>query len=202
MTHVSLTLRFSTDISPRLLRDVFAFRHDVFVRRLGWVPPRGLEEVDFFDTLNPVHAICQTHGGEIVAAARLLPMDGPSMLRDVFPNLLGSAPCPADRLTWEISRFALRLAGGRGLHREALLTLTDGLVRFANDQGATRLVAVSDTRLERLVTATTGIPLVRLAPPQKVGNCMAVVGCADVNEAMSRLRTLLPDRASVSLAAA
>lgn len=184
MTYPVITVRHTTELSSELLRCLFVFRHEVFVDRLAWVPPRGGEEVDFFDALNPVHAICQDGNGAIFAAARLLPMTGPSMLRDVFPALLGDTPCPDDAGTWEISRFALRpTTGTRAGHRRVLLALTERLFHFAQARGIQRLVAVSDTRLERMVTQATGLPLRRLSPPQRLGNDWAVAGWADVSEA-------------------
>ncbi|CAO3435316.1 acyl-homoserine-lactone synthase [Azospirillum doebereinerae] len=184
MNDLTFTVKSSSSLPPQLLRRLFAFRHAVFVTRLGWVPPRGDEEVDFFDTLNPVHALCQDGDGTILAAARLLPMAGPSMLRDVFPALLGNAPCPQDAETWEISRFALRpVPGVRTGHRQVLRTLVARLFDVAQAHGVRRLVAVSDTRLERMVTDATGLPLQRFAPPQRVGVEWAVAGCVEVSSA-------------------
>lgn len=188
MTYPAITILPAAELPHELLRNLFTFRHAVFVDRLGWVPPRGAEEVDFFDTLNPVHVLCRDGDGAILATARLLPMSGPSMLRDVFPTLLGDTPCPNDAGTLEISRFALRPATGtRTSHRHILLTLTERLFRFAQHRGIRRLVAVSDTRLERMVTQATGLPLHRLAPPQRLGNGWAMAGWADVSEAACAL---------------
>lgn len=193
MSHPPLILKTSSQITPELLKRLFIFRHAVFVERLGWVPPRGGEEVDFFDTLNPLYAISQDGNGHIVAAARLLPMNGPSMLRDVFPSLLDGAPCPSDETVWEISRFALRpTPGDRTGHRRALLALVERLFDVALSRGVRRLIAVSDQRLERLVAETTGLPIHRLAPPQRMGNDWVVAGWTEVSSAA---RSQLAERA-------
>lgn len=183
MTYHNILIAPANQIPEELLRLLFVFRHEVFVTRLGWVPPRGTEEVDFFDTLGPVHAICQDRHGSIVAAARLLPTSGPTMLRDIFPDLLGGTACPSDDRIWEISRFALCPSPGPAArHRHILLEFVHALFRFAQSGGIHRLVAVSDTRLERLVSAATGLALSRLAPPQQLGSCRAVAGFADVTD--------------------
>ncbi|KAA0677299.1 conjugal transfer protein TraI [Azospirillum brasilense] len=192
MNHQISFLKQSNQIPPDLLRRLFEFRHEVFVQRLGWVPARGAEEVDYFDTLGPHYAVCQDQDGQVIAGARLLPMAGPSMLRDVFPALLGDRPCPQDEGTWEISRFALRpTRGDRTAHRRALLSLVGRMLDFAVDRGIHRLVAVSDTRLERLVADATGLPIHRLSSPQRIGTDWAVAGWTDVSTAA---RAALADR--------
>ncbi len=118
-------------VTPALLDAVFRLRHEVFARRLRWqVDSVDGRERDEFDDLAPHYVVTLGPDGQVTGCCRLLPTEGPYMLRDVFAAALGgrTAPCSPD--IWEISRFCVSpgqpFAGGtagadrdRAAHRRA-----------------------------------------------------------------------------------
>lgn len=164
---------------------MFRLRYEVFHERLGWrvsVTPDGLEK-DGFDQLESVrYIIAKSPEERIDACWRLLPSLGPTMLRDVFPELLHgqAAPCAAD--VWELSRFAIasdRLAPseGAGNHQlgfgELSVALMAESTRFAQDHGIARYVTVTTTAIERLLRKQ-GVNVYRVGPPVRIGDVYAV----------------------------
>src|SRR5438046_785002 len=92
---------------PTEIRDLHAYRHAVFVERLGWNLPGvkdGLE-TDQFDRPDTVHVLGRKDGGAFCGCARLLPTNRPYLLSEVFPELMRGAPLPSSCDVWEISRF-------------------------------------------------------------------------------------------------
>ena len=82
--------------SEGLRREVFAFRHSVFVQTLNWdVTSHDGWEFDEYDALLPFYMIKRGPNGNLRAVWRLLPTSGPYMLRNTFPQLLDGWPAPA-----------------------------------------------------------------------------------------------------------
>jgi acyl homoserine lactone synthase len=167
---------------------MFRLRHQVFHDRLGWdvVSDAGLEH-DRFDIADPVYVLARGRQ-ELHGCWRLLPTDGPNMLRDVFPQLMGDAAMPADPRTWELSRFAV-LEGstdscGFGLSAVPVRML-DAAVRYAQANGITRYVSVTSVAIERMFRKL-GIAVERLGPALRIGRVLTVACAMPVDGATAQ----------------
>ncbi len=88
--------------------EMHRLRYRVFKERLGWgVNVVDGAEADDFDSASPSYLLQRDRDGGVQGCVRLLPTTGPTMLRDVFSELLAGRAAPASREIWESSRFAL-----------------------------------------------------------------------------------------------
>ena len=164
---------------------MFRLRYDTFRVRLGWdvkTTPDGLE-IDEYDDLDLArYILARADDGGVDACWRLLPTQGPNMLRDVFPELLHGqeAPCAAD--CWELSRFAI--ATGRlpsaedagnaqvGFGPLSVQVMAEA-TRFAEAHGIARYVTVTTAAIERMLRKQ-GLNVHRLGPPIRIGQVLTV----------------------------
>lgn len=163
---------------------MFRLRAEVFGTRLGWqvqVDADGFE-IDPFDSLDRAHYIIAQGDGHVDACWRLLPTNGPYMLRDVFPELLHGTPAPAAHDVWELSRFAVASdrvgqADSAGTHQigfgELSVALMAESTRFARANGIARYVTVTTTAIERMLKKQ-GVHVYRLGPPLRIGAVLTV----------------------------
>lgn len=168
-------------------------RYRVFKKRLGWnVQTVGDMEIDEFDALHPHYLLQRNDNGAAQGCVRLLPSMGPTMLRDIFPALLGGQPAPNSSMVWETSRFAFDLppsapkaAGGLA---KATLDLFAGMIEFGLSRRLTEIVTVTDTRMERLLRRAAW-PLRRIGEPRRLDTTLAVAGFLEVSaDALARVR--------------
>lgn len=132
---------------PRLRDSMFIDRAKQFKNRLNWdvhLTDQG-HEIDEYDALNPLYVIWQNRNGLHGGSMRLMPTEGPNMIRDHFPDLLGTTPVFAPDV-WECTRFclspqaeprvaaALMLAGGEVMRHLRVSTF----------------VGIFDRRMERI----------------------------------------------------
>jgi len=178
--------------SPRfgqsVLLDMFAFRHEVFYRRLGWeVHTRYQLEYDEFDDMDPVYMVAEGDDGEIEGCWRLLPTTGAYMLRDTFPQLLRGEPVPDDDHIWELSRFAVAVHEDAGAQQAQLNQVTLEMIRkvydFAVAHNIREYVTVTSVALERLLRHT-GLPIRRFGDgkAQRVGKVLTVACHVDIDD--------------------
>jgi acyl homoserine lactone synthase len=163
-----------------LLTAMYRLRRRIFKERLEWsVSITGDLEIDVFDTLNPTHLIALSETREVVGCVRLLPTMGPTMLAGPFAQLLGGEAMPQSESVFESSRYCVDTAratalGDNGLNRITFM-LFAAMIEFLRTARADSIVTVTDTRMERILRRA-GWPLIRIAPPQKVGDTMALAG--------------------------
>jgi acyl homoserine lactone synthase len=170
----------STQLNVNVMRLLDQFRHDVFVKRLGWSLPmmNGVER-DQYDTADAQYVVLSDGPERVSACARLLPTTGNYMLPDLFPQLLGSCAAPKDAAVWELSRFATSVREtreGRVLSlSKPTLELLDLVYDHARKLDIARLVLVTSIGIERLMLRA-GVAAHRLGPPAMVdGNlCVAL----------------------------
>jgi acyl homoserine lactone synthase len=127
--------------------------------------------VDGYDALGPHYMLIQDAGMKIRGCWRLMPTEGPNMLKDTFPQLLHGKAAPVGRHIWELSRFAIETDPENeqtfGFADVTMLAIQE-LVTFADRMGITRYVTVTTTPIERLLRRT-GIEIARLGPPLQIG---------------------------------
>ncbi len=168
------------------LHEMHQLRYRVFHERLGWeVTTVGDGEYDRFDTIKPIYLLHLSREGRVDGCARLLPTTGPTMLRDVFPVLLGDHPMPSDPLIWESSRFAADATGDAKeqmrMVGQITIELFAGLCELGLAMGWDQVVTVTDLRLEK-VGARAGLTFERYAEPLQIGKTKAVAGFGRVTQ--------------------
>ena len=168
------------------LYQMHQLRYRVFHERLGWeVTTAGDSEFDRFDTLKPIYLLRLAADGHVNGCARLLPSTGPTMLRDVFPVLLGDTQMPSDPLIWESSRFAADATGDAKeqmrMVGQITIELFAGLCELGLAMGWSQVVTVTDLRLEKL-GARAGLRFERYAEPRQIGKTQAVAGFGRVDQ--------------------
>jgi N-acyl-L-homoserine lactone synthetase len=175
------------------LHAMHRLRYRVFKERLDWdVRTAGGYEIDSFDALKPHYLILRSADGRVDGCVRFLPSTGPTMLRDTFPMLLEGRAAAEDADVWESSRFALDLppssqkgAGGIAVGTYELFA---GMIEFGLSRNLSRIVTVTDLRMERILRRA-GWPLARLGEPRTIGSTRAVAGHLSVSdEALDAVR--------------
>jgi acyl homoserine lactone synthase len=162
-----------------LLAAMYLLRRRVFKDRLDWnVSVSGELEIDVFDALNPTYLIALSDH-TVVGCVRLLPTTGPTMLAETFPELLGGKAAPSSKRILESSRFCVDTKlvaelGGNSLNRTTFI-LFAAMIEYLRATKAHSIVTVTDTRMERILRRAAW-PLERIAPPQPVGQTMALAG--------------------------
>jgi N-acyl-L-homoserine lactone synthetase len=168
-----------------LLAEMYRLRRRVFRDRLDWsVSVSGDLELDVFDALNPTYLIAVDQD-TVIGCVRLLPTTGPTMLADTFPMLLDGQPLPRSDRILESSRFCVdtQLSGGignSGLNRGTFV-LFAAMIESLRAKNADSIVTVTDARMERILRRA-GWPLERIAPPQRIGQTMALAGFLHASE--------------------
>lgn len=98
-----------------LLDQMYRLRSRVFADRLAWNVSRSNgQERDQFDEFEPTYILALSDGDVVIGCARLLPAIGPTMLQQVFPQLLSAGWLDADPSMIESSRFCVDTARSRG----------------------------------------------------------------------------------------
>lgn len=174
------------------LTQMHQLRYRVFKDRLDWeVETAAGMEVDSFDALQPTYLLRREANGRISGCVRLLPSQGPTMLRDTFPLLLDGGACPSGPDIWESSRFALDqahlspIAGGIS---PSTYELFAGMVEFGLSRNLSSIITVTDVRMERILRRAQW-PLARFGTAKVLGNTTAVAGSLEISRiALTRLR--------------
>lgn len=170
------------ELGPSLMADMARFRHDIFIKRLGWsLQVEDEMELDQFDRPDTVYVVGLDDYSRVIASARLLCTTGPYLLQSLFPQLTGEQPCPASADVWELSRYAAVESDETAQDRIGpysspnAVALLKACIRTARRAGVTRLITVSPVGIERLLR-NAGFRSSRAGPPLRVDNGL-VVGC-------------------------
>ena len=141
-------------LSAADLENMLRLRARIFRDRMGWdVQVENGMERDGYDALAPHYLLMKRRDGALQGCMRLLPTLGPNMLRDVFPALLAGRPAPADRHTWEVSRFAVDPCGPCREHVDRLEHIRSAfhhLCGFAERRDIRRFVMVTTPTVQRM----------------------------------------------------
>lgn len=149
-------------------------RARVFRGRLGWeVPVLSGMEIDGYDALEPRYMLMRDDA-TLRGCWRLLPTEGPYMLKDSFPQLLDGQVAPSDPHIWELSRFALETDGVAGYGFSAMtMESIAAIIDDAHQRGLSRYITVTTTAIERMLRRA-GVVITRIGMPQAVGIEQAV----------------------------
>lgn len=152
------------------INEMYRLRARVFRDRMGWdIPTIAGMEIDGYDALGPHYMLIQDGGDKVRGCWRLMPTEGPNMLRDTFPQLLHGEAAPAGRHIWELSRFAIESGNDHAFgFADVTMHAIHSLVSFADRMGISRYVTVTTTPIERLLRRT-GIEVARLGAPVRIG---------------------------------
>lgn len=152
------------------INEMYRLRARVFRDRMGWdIPTIAGMEIDGYDALGPHYMLIQDNDGKVRGCWRLMPTEGPNMLRDTFPQLLHGQAAPAGRHIWELSRFAIESGNDHAFgFADVTMHAIHSLVSFADRMGISRYVTVTTTPIERLLRRT-GIEVSRLGAPVRIG---------------------------------
>ncbi|MES2756722.1 MAG: acyl-homoserine-lactone synthase [Pseudomonadota bacterium] len=157
-------------------------RAKVFKDRLGWeVPVLSGMEIDGYDALDPFYMMIRDPEAETLRGCwRLLPTEGPYMLKDSFSELLHGEEAPHNAHIWELSRFAIE-TDCDSRYKVSQITMESfiAMTEYGRRNGIDRFVTVTTTSLERLVTRA-GFVTERLGPPVQIGIEQAVALYIDV----------------------
>ncbi|QCP53758.1 GNAT family N-acetyltransferase [Trinickia violacea] len=165
------------------LAQMYRLRAKVFRDRMKWdVAILSGMEIDGYDALSPHYMLVHGSSNELRGCWRVLPTEGPYMLKDTFPELLHGRPIPEDPRIWELSRFAIESdAGERFAFGDLALDAMREIVNFADRMGIVSYVTVTTTSVERLLKRT-GIDMSRFGPPMRIGVENAVALTIEMNE--------------------
>jgi acyl homoserine lactone synthase len=159
-----------------LLDSMYRLRCEVFHERLRWeVRVENGREHDWFDLIGPHYLVAHDGATTALGCCRLLPTQGPNMLRDIFPILLDGAPAPCGPAIWEVSRFAIRqqCAGDGFGFGEVPASMLADMFRFAGAHGVDALVGVTSAPIERMLRHL-GLQVERLGEARRIGRVMSL----------------------------
>ncbi|NEI05246.1 GNAT family N-acetyltransferase [Rhizobium leguminosarum] len=176
-----------------LLDQMYRLRSRVFADRLAWKVSRSNgRERDQFDEFEPTYILALSDGDVVIGCARLLPAIGPTMLQQVFPQLLSAGRLDADPSMIESSRFCVDTARSRGAGEGGLSDVTfgmfAGILEWCLHQGYREIATATDVRFERILRRA-GWPMQRLGQPIIINETLSVAGILPVSwENFERVR--------------
>jgi len=165
------------------LAQMYRLRAKIFGERMGWeVAVLSGMEIDEYDAQSPYYMLMRDNYDDVCGCWRLLPTEGPYMLRNTFPELLYKHDAPASAQIWELSRFAIvsreQTRFGFG---ELALDAMRAVVAFADRHRITHYVTVTTTAVERLLVRAR-IATRRYGPPIRIGNADTIALSIDLGE--------------------
>lgn len=177
--HIQIAAR--RDFKSRDLWEMHTLRARVFKDRLGWeVPVLSGMEIDGYDALEPMYMMIREPGGALRGCWRLLPTEGPYMLKDSFAQLLHGQQAPSDARIWELSRFAIQTNGqSRFGFSEITMESIGEIISHGFHSGIEQYVTVTTVAIERLLRRA-GVVTRRFGSPCQIGIEQAVALYVDV----------------------
>ncbi|HEY3326341.1 MAG TPA: acyl-homoserine-lactone synthase [Novimethylophilus sp.] len=171
------------DFQSKDLWDMHKLRAKVFKDRMGWdVPIMSGMEIDGYDAIEPHYMMMKEPGGILRGCWRILPTEGPYMLKDSFPELLHGQPAPAHPKIWELSRFAIETEGRQNFgFSELAMESIEKIISYGHHMGVEHYVTVTTTAIERLLRRA-GVVTLRFGPPIRIGVENAVALHVDIEK--------------------
>lgn len=135
------------------LADMFRLRARVFRDELGWdVEIHDGKEFDKYDTEENVYLLSLNEQGMLDGSLRLMPTTGPTLLTDVFGELVPSDMALRSPHIWEATRFCVCRTHSPLLNgiASSAWQLVIGALELARDAGIDSYVMIYDARVKRL----------------------------------------------------
>jgi acyl homoserine lactone synthase len=181
---MALNIRIAArrDFKSKDLWEMHTLRAKVFKDRLGWeVPVLSGMEIDGYDALEPLYMMIREPGGGTLRGCwRILPTEGPYMLKDSFAELLHGQQAPANARIWELSRFAIETDGNpRFGFSEITMESIGEVISYGYHAGIDQYVTVTTTAIERLLRRA-GVVTSRFGSPLTIGVEKAVALYVDI----------------------
>ncbi|NHZ42819.1 MULTISPECIES: acyl-homoserine-lactone synthase [Massilia] len=178
--HIRIAAR--REFKSRDLWEMHKLRAKVFKDRLGWeVPIMSGMEIDGYDALEPLYMmIREPGGGPLRGCWRILPTEGPYMLKDSFAQLLHGQDAPENARIWELSRFAIETDGNpRFGFSEITMESIGEIISYGHHAGLDQYVTVTTVAIERLLRRA-GVLTTRFGDPVQIGVERAVALYVDI----------------------
>lgn len=171
---------------PDYIDQMYRLRARQFNDRLGWqVEVKNGRERDRFDDLNPLYVLSIDHDDCVNGTLRLLQTTGPTMLSDIFPQLLPEGQIVRSPLIWESTRFCVDTEKAKDKSESGLNTVTGELLSTLLEiglyAGLTHIITVIDIRMERILLRAK-CPVERLADPVKIGKVASLAILMECSE--------------------
>jgi acyl homoserine lactone synthase len=172
---LQITIAPRREFKSKDLWEMHRLRAQVFSGRLGWeVPVLSGMEIDGYDALDPYYMMIREPGGALRGCSRLLPTEGPYMLKDSFPQLLHGKDAPQLPGVWELSRLAIETGSSSSFgFSDITLQASVAMALFGKENGIERFVTVTTPGIERMLRRA-GAAISRLGEPLQMGVAAAV----------------------------
>lgn len=164
-------------------RELFRFRHLVFVEHAGWeLPCRDQLEMDEFDTEHAVHLVRRNEAGEVVGQLRLLPTTRPYMIQQLWPDLMGPTPLPQSPRVWEVTRLGADPRLGLLERGRVVAELVTACIEYGMRHGIVEMLAVMGEDHARKSVRGMGWSYERLGPMRTLGTESVMAARLPLNE--------------------
>ena len=173
------------------LFDMHRLRKKIFADRLKWdvdIQQQDLE-VDDFDIPEAVYLLA-IEENEVIGSWRLLSTEGPTMIRDVWPEFLKSLDMPTDHYVWEASRFGVlskhkNIKAGIAHTNEVTKKMFQALTQVCMQCGIEYIYTLYDKRIARLLRILNCEP-VQVSNPIEIDGVPCWVGAFKTDKEMLR----------------
>lgn len=131
------------------LHQYYKLRKFIFCDTLKWVPPPSGElETDRFDSLFNVYILyIDDKTGSVAGGVRLMPTMGPTLLHDVWFDMLPDGETMRSAAIWEATRFCIDESVSsrkQSLLNRATLSLSFAIAEFAHTNQIEEIVAICE----------------------------------------------------------
>ena len=183
MTEIHVVTARNAHLYPDVLESYHRWRHRIYVEERGWTYLRQDDaiEKDQFDTPEATHLIA-LDDGEVVGGSRLIPMSAPTLLSEVFSDLVERGEVPRDARTIDWTRMFVVPSHRLGRQpRSVGGALFCGVMEYCLSVDAERVGGVMETfwlpRWQEFGWTTRALGL-----PREIEGSMTLAAFMDVSE--------------------
>lgn len=142
-----------------LLFDMHRMRARIFKEKMGWdvdVNHLGME-IDQFDIPEAIYFLAlDDETKKVIGSWRFLPTSGSTMIREIWPQSLGSIVMPSSPHVWEATRFGVDVSEQDvrkqvRLMNKAMAELVHALVEICLLCGITHIYSLYDLKIARIM---------------------------------------------------